>query len=309
MTGSTSAASEVTPLIALEAVRAVGDNPAASGKAAPPRIEQASLRLGAGMHAIVCGGSLEASLFVELVSGARRPTRGQVRIQGHDPAAHLPTRARLGVLTWEPILPPARTVRGAVDVALRARGVTARPLPAEVEALGSLLERPLRWLHRAEARAVELALAFCLDAPAALVLHEPFLDVHGSSRDRVAEGVARSAERGAAVLVITASADDARSLTESVFELRGGVLEPATRRLPAALELWLARATKETTRALAHALGSVEGVRSVTWRSHDDGGASMLRIEGSSLSEVARAIAREAEAAALEVHSLTEEAR
>jgi ABC-type uncharacterized transport system ATPase subunit len=196
-----------------------------------------------------------------------------------------------------------------VDAALLARGVSARPLPAELQALGVLLEKPLRWLHRAEARAVELALAFCLDAPTALVLHEPFLDVHGSSRDRVAEGVARSAERGAAVLVITASADDAHTLTESVFELRGGVLEPATRRLPAALELWLARASKETTHALAHALGHVEGVRSVTWRSHHDQGASMLRIEGGDLSEVARAIAREAQAAELEVHSLTQEAR
>jgi energy-coupling factor transporter ATP-binding protein EcfA2 len=192
-------------------------------------------------------------------------------------------------------------------MALRARGVTTRSLPAELQALGMLLERPLSSLHRAEARAVELALALSLDAPIALVLHEPFLDVQDLARDHVVEGLARSVERGAAVMVITSSSDDAHALTESVLDLQAGVLKPAKKRPVAALELWLARVGSARTRALAHTLGAVEGVHSVSWRSADDTGTSILRVEANNLDEVARAVAREAASGDLEVHSLTTE--
>ena len=160
---------------------------AAPGGKARGSITETTALLGAGVHAFL--GAPEDGLIalVDVLSGQRRPTRGQVRVVGVDPASTPSIRARIGALGPDPRLPPAPTVGDAVRLALQARGERVPRIDAVLDpfGLGALHARPPRTLSFAEARAVELALALTTPAPLLLVLYEPLADVALPAPERV----------------------------------------------------------------------------------------------------------------------------
>lgn len=188
-------------------------------------VNDLSLMLGPGVHAVLGAPEDGTIALHELAAGARRPLRGAVTLAGHDPARTASIRARIGALAPEPRLPPASTVRASILLATRARGEKGNDVAAIVDPLGlaGLLGRSPRSLSFAEARAVELALALSTPAPLLLALHEPLADA--SVRESLVHQRLRDlAVAGACVLVTTSSPSDAQAFADRVHVLHRGSL-------------------------------------------------------------------------------------
>jgi ABC-2 type transport system ATP-binding protein len=292
-----------TSIVVFHAVSA--RDAAAPRRRARGTINALSFALGAGVFAFV--GAPEDGTFAlfDVITGARAPLRGRVTIAGHSPARSGITRARMGVLSPEPILPSARTVLEAVNIAQLARG-EARAHSTEVLAslgLEYLAPRNPRSLSFAETRAVELALALSTPSPLLVVLHEPLADVAVNLLGVVRERIRQLATSGACVVMTTSSLADARALGENVFLLqRGAVVSgtAATEALPGAAPLLVAwvRPSEQhdgiaPIRLLARVLAERPEISSVAWTDSpaSSSQASELRLSGNDIDACALALA------------------
>ena len=148
-----------------------------------------------------------------LGTGHRRRTRS-----GRDPSL----RARIGVTLETPRLPSAHQVGdllAEIDLLRGAQG-TARTL--ERFGLSQWSGRKLSGLSRRELRALDLVIATNTPDPIALLLTEPGADIAPVNRQALRETLARFAEAGACVLIITASMSDAIELADNVHVLERG---------------------------------------------------------------------------------------
>lgn len=191
-----------------------------------------SFSLGTGSFAFV--GAPEDGTFalIDVLTGTRAPARGRLLVGGASPDRSPNIRARMGVLSPEPVLPPARTVTEVVHTALQARGQTSSR-PSEVLGplgLEHLALRSPRSLAYSETRAVELALALSTPSPLLVVLHEPLADVAINLLGLVRERIRQLSGSGTCVVITTSSPADARSLAQDIHVLhRGSVThEPST---------------------------------------------------------------------------------
>ena len=294
----------MTPLVVLEAVHARD----AAGPRGAPRgsLGGVSLALDPGVH-VVLGAPEDGTLaLVDVLTGARRPLRGAVAVAGRDPATAPFIRARIAALPAEPRLPPARTVRDAALLALRARGEAAADLDAIFAPLGlvPLLARAPRALSFAEERAVELALALSTPAPLLAILHEPLADTAVPRPALVAARLRDLAEAGAAVVVTTSSPGDAAALGSRIHVLHRGVLARTAGpegglTLPAPTELcaWI----RGDARALCAALAESPDVDAVSWEA---GSPAAVRVRGADPDRVALALTDAILAAAVEVDGI-----
>ena len=124
------------PILVLDRVHA-RDAAAPKGKARG-RLDNLSLALPGGVHAILGSPEDGTLALAEIIGGAKKPTRGMLRILGRDPYRFAAVRARIGVLGAEPRLPPVATVADAVRVALRARGEAPAGIDAVLDSAGTL---------------------------------------------------------------------------------------------------------------------------------------------------------------------------
>lgn len=292
------------PVLVLDGVHA-HDTAGPRGK---PRgsLAGASLALGPGVHAIL-GAPEDGTLALQaVVSGARAPHRGQVTVAGRDPARTAFLRARLGVLSPEPGLPAARTVRDAVRIAMRARGETGDRFDAVLSplGLGPLHGRDPRALSFAEERAVELALALSTPAPILIALHEPACEVAAAPSDLVASRLRDLGAAGACVVITTSSPADASRLGDRVLALHRGVIarevgEGSAR--PIELTVWVERGARELCAALA---GRPE-VHAVMWEAAATSGAwpgaTAVRVRAADATAGAVAVAEAVAASSAEV--------
>ncbi len=265
-----------------------------------------SFSLGTGVFAFV--GSPEDGTFalIDVMTGARAPSRGQVLVTGVSPERSGRLRARMGFLSPEPVLPAARNVSDVVDSALQARGQT-QLLPLDVlEPLGLsyLAQRDPRSLSFTETRAVELALALSTPSPLLVVLHEPLADVAINLLGLVRERIRLLAASGACVVITTSSPADARALADDVFVLHRGAITSetaATGVLPGSvaplLVAWV-RPMEQTEglapiRLLARVLAARPEISSVAWNDNpaDSSRASELRLSGTDIDACALALA------------------
>ncbi len=264
-----------------------------------------SLSLGTGVFAFV--GAPEDGTFalVDVLTGARAPSRGRALVAGISPERSGTLRARMGVLSPEPVLPAARTVTEVVGSALQARGQTqARPLEV-LEPLGLeyLAGRDPRSLSFAETRAVELAIALSTPSPVLVVLHEPLADVAINLLGIVRERIRLLATSGACVVITTSSPADARTLADDIFVLHRGAVASETVAnglLPGSvsplLVAWV-RPMEQTEglapiRLLARVLAAHPDISSVTWSDHPTvSQACELRLSGTDIDVCALALA------------------
>lgn len=263
------------PLLRLDRVHA--RDAAGPGGRARGAISAMSATLGQGAHAFL--GTPEDGLLAlaEVLTGARPPLRGEVRVVGEGPATTPSIRARIGVLAPEPRLPPAPTVGDAVRIALRARGEQGHRIDAVLDpfGLGALHARRPRTLSVAEARAVELSLALTTPAPLLLVLHEPLADIALPEPERVRAHLGDLARAGACIVITTASPADAHALANRVFVLHRGLVVRETTGEGNRLALGEARlrafiappssAEQGDVRALAAALSAHPELCALSW--------------------------------------------
>jgi ABC-2 type transport system ATP-binding protein len=214
----------VSPVVVLDRVSA-RDAAAERGRSRGA-LSQVSLALGGGVHAVLGAPEDGTIALLEVLTGARRPVRGNVRVGGLDPARHAAVRARIGALNVAPRLPPAANVGAVVRLSMRARGEPGNRFDGVIDPFGleALHARGLGGLAYAEARAVELALALSTPAPLLLALHEPFADVAIPRPALVRQRIRDLGHAGVCVVVATSSAADARSLGGALHVLRRGLV-------------------------------------------------------------------------------------
>lgn len=275
-----------------------------------------SFSLPTGVFAFVGAPEDGTIALVDVLSGARAPSRGHVQVVGASPERSSRLRARMGVLSPEPSLPSARSVAELVTTALAARGQTLRATDVLASfGLDYLASRLPQSLSFAETRAVELALALSTPSPTLVVLYEPLVDVAINLLGVVRERIQQLANEGACVVVTTSSPTDARSLSDEIFVLqRGSVIRDvsivAAQNVPM-LIAWV-RPTDPgqglaPIRRLAQALADRPEVSSVAWSdaAGQSAQAAELRLSGSDLDAAALALADAATEVGAVVEAIT----
>jgi ABC-type multidrug transport system ATPase subunit len=263
--------------------------------------------LGAGLHALV-GTPADGTLAIaKLLGGVEPSASGQVIVAGRDPGRDPPLRARIGVTLDTPRLPAAHLVRDLleeVDLLRGGRGAAAMGL--ERLGLSQWSARKMTGLSRRELRALDLVIATTTSEPIALVLTEPGADIAPVNRQALRETLARAAEAGACVLVITASMSDAVELADTVHVLERGrivrwvpVGETGALVPGRGIEL---RVEVDLPRLLVASLADDPAVIGIDWDQH--GHRSVLSVRGDDLDQIALAVARAATSAGASVRSI-----
>jgi ABC-type transporter Mla maintaining outer membrane lipid asymmetry ATPase subunit MlaF len=197
----------------------------------------ASLTVHAGEHIAIVGlDQITAEVFVNLVTGATLPDKGDVRLFGRstatiaDSADWLAVVDRFGIVSPRAVLLDVLTVvqnlampytleiePPADDIRQRAVALAKRVGLGE-----ATLDRPVGELEASGLARVRLGRALALD-PAVVILEHPTV---GMSREAVAELAAQCRTVPAATIALTADVEFAASVAERCL-----TLDPATGRL------------------------------------------------------------------------------
>lgn len=192
-------------------------------------------------------GAGKTTLVKQLV-GLLRPTSGQILLFGESIER---SRQRIGrhvaYLPQEAMGLGDMRVREAVQWTGRLRGLGRKG--AEVDAaelmdvleLGSLADRQLRKLSGGERRLTQIAMTLA-GRLSVLILDEPTSDIDPTLRARIWELVAKRAEAGAAVILVTHDVAEAESALDHVAILDEGRVVAAGR--PAELKAKLAHRSR-----------------------------------------------------------------
>jgi ABC-2 type transport system ATP-binding protein len=195
-----------------------------SARRAPLALASLSLAWQAGSHAVVGSRDDGGSLLFELVAGLARPRAGRVRVLDAAPT-DAEVRRQVALVPLEPPLPEAMRVREALATAAAIRGDASGDGSARLAVLGveALVDRAVRSLSRAEARAVALAEAVTSTRVRVLLVEEPLVAIDPRAATRIPGALRERAAAGCAVVVSTGSIRDAVDLADDLLFLRGGV--------------------------------------------------------------------------------------
>lgn len=232
--------------------------------------------------------------LVELVAGARSPTRGAVLLDDRRLDDQPVRRKRVAALLDDEVLPDARDVATALGFALSARG--EQRAPAELLSrfeLADLGSRKPFGLTPAERRAIALALALSHERADVLALYEPFAAGTRLGESRVLRALDEAEARGAIVIACVRELDDARRLGGSVLVLdQSGLMSlPSTAFAPGGVLVDL-RAKSERARELVAVLAADPAVSGV--RFDDAREPGLLELSGSDAEALALALTRHA---------------
>jgi len=262
--------------------------------------------LGAGVHALVGTPADGTSIVAGLVGGLEPRHSGRVMVAGRDPTVDPFLRGRIGATLDVPRLPTARRVRDLLAEVDTLRGARSASAALEAFSLSHWGDRKLASLSRWETRALDLALAVSTVEPVALVLTEPGADVAPLDRQVLRSALWSMAEKGACVVVATASMSDAVELagTIHIFE-RGRItrwvpVDETGALLPGrGIEL---RLEVDLPRLLVASLADEPGVIGIDW--DEQRHRSLLTVRGADLDRLAVALARAAVASGANVRSI-----
>jgi ABC-2 type transport system ATP-binding protein len=262
--------------------------------------------LGPGLHAIVGAPSDGTVAIAKLVGGIEPPTYGRVDVAGRAPSRHPDLRARIGVLLETPMLPTARRVADLLHRVDKLRGDTAATGALGVFGLAHWADRRLRDLPIRDLRAVELLLALSTRDPLALVLTEPGADMAPLDRPTLRATLSHAADRGACVIVATASMEDAVELCRTIHVLeRGNIVRWVPVEEAGALAPGRSVALRvevDLPRLLVATLADDPAVIGIDWDQQDH--RSILSVRGEDLDRLALAVARAASSAGASVRSI-----
>jgi ABC-2 type transport system ATP-binding protein len=266
------------------------------------------LALGPGVHALV-GRPEDGTLSVaKLVGGLETATLGGVIVAGRDPGRDPSLRAHIGVTLEHPRLPAVGRVRDYLELMTSVRGDRGDWQKALADfGLLHWSDRTMAQLTRAEARALELAVAATTPEPFAIALTEPGADVAPFDRRALRDALSRAAEAGACVMIATASTTDAVELATTIQVLERGRI---TRWVPVDESGALVpgrgstlRVEVDLARLLVASLADDPAVTGLDWS--PEGHHSVVSIRGDDLDQLALAVARATVAAGVKVRSIT----
>jgi len=167
---------------------------------------------------------------ISLMLGLRRPTGGQARLFGLDPADRR-ARSRCGVMLQESGTTGVLTVREIVDL---FRAYYASPLPTAaaitMAGLDTRADARASTLSGGERQRLYFALAVCGD-PEALFLDEPTVGMDVEARRAVLDGIRALSAAGKTIVLTTHYLEEADQLASRIVVIdRGVVIADATPR-------------------------------------------------------------------------------
>ena len=192
-------------------------------------LRSADLDLTPGRY-VVLGSEREPQVaLVAVLTGAERPQRGLVLLDGRPPSASPEARRKVAALLGEEALPPAKTVHDSVTRALAARGGNASAVAALLADAGlqPLAKVAPSLLSPRETRSVALALALAHDTAELFALHEPLTTSLAAAF--VLARLDEHTARGAVVLTCTTSPAEASVLGGQWLSLEQGRVRPPDR--------------------------------------------------------------------------------
>jgi ABC-2 type transport system ATP-binding protein len=187
-------------------------------------LEHVSLAIRPGESVAVLGSNgAGKSTLLEILTGLRRPDRGEVRLCGFDPRSRA-ARLRLGSTPQDTAFVPQLTVREIISFvgAHYARSTDLRRL-SDAFGLGPHLDKRTRLLSGGQRRSVALALAFCGN-PEVVVLDEPTAGLDIDAREAFWAHALHYVTEGGTLLVSTHQFDEVVSLADRVCVLERGTL-------------------------------------------------------------------------------------
>ncbi len=187
-------------------------------------VDNVSFEIEAGQVTALLGpNGAGKTTTMEILEGFTAPSRGTVRVLGHDPRrADRPWRARIGVVLQSTSLDEQLTVDEAVRL---FRGLFPRPRPlAEVLEMIDLdadADTKIGALSGGQRRRVDLALGI-VGRPELLFLDEPTTGLDPQARRRVWTVIENLAANGTTVLLTTHYLEEAQRLAHRVIVLSDG---------------------------------------------------------------------------------------
>jgi len=181
------------------------------------------------LHLVSGANGAGKSTLLRVVAGLTRPTRGRVRVLGHDlfRSQDARERARVGYLGPDPSLYPELTVAENLAFQARLLGVPAQRVARQIAAfdLQPVADRRARVLSTGFRRRSGLARALIGD-PDVLVLDEPWNGLDSEASDVLARALDRVRGRGATGLVAAHTVGAYAGLFDHTIRIEDGRLEP-----------------------------------------------------------------------------------
>lgn len=188
---------------------------------------------------------------VEIMEGHRKPTSGEVRVLGHDPAKRERTfKQRIGIVLQETGVNRFLTVAEVIDQ-YRGYYPTPRPRDEIIEVVGLTHKRDelVRRLSGGQQRRLDVAVGLSGD-PELLFLDEPTTGFDPSARRNAWQMVKNLNDLGKTVFLTTHYMDEAQFLADRVAIIVGGKI--VAEGTPEALREGLAGDSRPTYSVAAH---------------------------------------------------------
>jgi ABC-type multidrug transport system ATPase subunit len=258
--------------------------------------------IGAGITALVGTKDDGVALLLAVLAGREPAKKGKLSVLGAPFSP--PTRASIGYVPLDAVLPESLRVSEVLDLAARVRGEPVRDAVARLELLGvgALARRLVRSLTPEEVRAVAAAEALSSTKTTVLLFEEPFAVMDPRAAAAIGVELERRAREGACVVLTTASTREAHELAthEIVFE-RGVVRRQGKPLDPVAIEGARGAAIRIVVSNAKRLLAALAEEASVT---RVEASPSSVLVRGGSAVELARAIARAVKRADVELESM-----
>jgi ABC-type sugar transport system ATPase subunit len=199
-------------------------------------LDDVSLELAPGeVHALIGENGAGKSTLIKMLSGAGKPDRGQLRMNGEPVSFNSPAEARahgVAAIFQELAIEPWLSVSANVTLGneptagrlLLAKKLADRRTREVLEQLGAGSIRPAAAagpLSTAQKQLIEIARAIALKAPV-IIMDEPTASLPGSDAENLLRIVGEIRDRGGTVVYVSHRLEEVQAIADRVTVLRNG---------------------------------------------------------------------------------------
>lgn len=192
-------------------------------------VNDLKLELPPGAYALVGPNGAGKSTLIGLLTGALRPTLGNVQVFGHDPYRSPHVLQRIGLCPSSDLLVQGVSSRRWIQLQLAMSGWSTRESTSRAEevlglvGLQDALDRPIHTYSLGMRQRCKLAQAIA-HRPELLILDEPFNGLDPVGRFQISEMLIEWAKQGKSLLLASHVLHEVERITDSFMLIFGGRL-------------------------------------------------------------------------------------